>query len=71
MKKFDFRTSASCSGCVRTISQYLGENKDIEKFTFDLQDPVKNLTVYGTSLSAESVIKTVQEAGYAIEQIND
>lgn len=66
--KHTFKTNINCGNCIKSVTPHLNKNLDIEKWEVDTDNPDKILTVEG-NLSAEEVVKTVEEAGYEAKAI--
>ncbi|MFA7617138.1 MAG: heavy-metal-associated domain-containing protein [Weeksellaceae bacterium] len=68
MKVFKFKTNINCSGCVAGVTPYLNRVEDI-KWSVDIQNPDKILTVETGEADEEKIEKAVQKAGYKIEKM--
>ena len=44
-KKFRFKTTLKCSGCVSKVTPFLNSLRDVTEWSVDLQHPDKVLTV--------------------------
>lgn len=66
MKTLKFKTNINCGNCVRAVTGFLNDVKEIEKWEVDTQNPEKILTVQGQNVTAEAVIEAVEDAGYEI-----
>lgn len=65
MDKLTFKTSIKCTGCLASVTPFLNQLAGENQWQVDLQSSDKILTVsLAESISAESVIETVREAGY-------
>jgi copper chaperone len=64
--QLQFKTSINCGSCVKTVSGFLNDIKDI-KWEVDTNNPDKILTVEGESLDTELIIDSVESAGFDIE----
>jgi copper chaperone len=64
--KLQFKTSINCANCVKTVSGFLNDIKDI-KWEVDTNNPNKILTVEGEMLNDEEIIEAVEDAGFDIE----
>ena len=64
--QLQFKTSINCGNCVKTVSAFLNDIKNI-KWEVDTNNPDKILTVEGESLDAQLIIDTVESAGFDIE----
>lgn len=70
METLKFKTNINCDGCLAKVKPFLNNEKGIEKWNVDITNPEKTLTVEVCNLTATEVIKTVQKAGFKIEQEN-
>ena len=57
-KKFRFKTTLKCSGCVSKVTPFLNSLRDVTEWSVDLQHPDKVLTVK----------KAFENAGYKVEE---
>jgi copper chaperone len=65
METLKFKTNIKCSGCIATVTPFLNDLPEIEKWSVDTDNPEKVLTVEASDqLSAEIVIETLEKAGY-------
>ena len=70
MQTIKYKTNIKCGGCIATVTPYLNELKDLEKWEVDTNSPDKVLTVQGTSDSIEQeVVESLKKAGYTAEKI--
>ncbi|PIQ19813.1 MAG: hypothetical protein COW65_18615 [Cytophagales bacterium CG18_big_fil_WC_8_21_14_2_50_42_9] len=69
METLKFKTNIKCGGCVATVTPFLDKEKNIEKWQVDTSDPNKILTVEGSAVNEEEVIKTIEKAGFKIEPL--
>ena len=69
MKTLQFKTNINCGNCVRAVTGFLNDVKEIEKWEVDTDNPEKILTVKGDDVSSEAVIEAVEDAGYDIELV--
>ncbi|WP_432710871.1 heavy-metal-associated domain-containing protein [Pedobacter sp.] len=67
METLTFKTNIKCGGCVATVTPFLNAKKEISSWEVNTDSPDKTLTVAG-DVSAEEVIKTLNEAGFQAEQ---
>ena len=68
MEQFNFKTNIKCGGCIATVKPHLDELPGITSWSVDTSTPEKTLTVNAGDLSVDQIIKTVEKAGYKIEQ---
>lgn len=59
------KTNIKCMGCVAKVTPFLNENKEIQSWEVDIQNPDKILTVKG-NISKEDIINVVQKAGFKV-----
>ena len=64
MKKLSFKTNIQCGNCLSKVSPKLNEQADIHRWSVDLQDPNRTLTVETETLDTEDIRKTVLKAGF-------
>lgn len=64
-----FKTNAKCSGCVAAIGAKLNALMSSDDWSIDLSDPNKVLEVKNTAIDAETVLASVKEAGFKVEQL--
>ena len=69
MKTLKFKTNINCSGCIRSVSPHLDNEKEIAHWEVDIANPDKILTVSTDTLTAEEVENTVKKAGYKAETL--
>jgi len=64
MKKYIFKTSINCSGCLKRVKPMLDAAEDIEKWDIDLDHPDKILTVETEKLNPTDIICIIDDAGF-------
>lgn len=69
MTTLKFKTNIKCNGCIATITPYLNSETSIRKWSVDIQNPEKILTVEGEEIDRSSVVEKVTKAGFLIETI--
>lgn len=69
-KKFKFKTSINCGGCIAAVTPKLNSLEGIEEWSVDTANPDKILTINSVGASEEEIIETVKNAGYSIESID-
>ena len=67
-KKFKFKTTLKCNGCVSKVAPFLNSLKDVTDWSVDLQHPDKVLTVTLKNGDTYSIKKAFESAGYKIEE---
>jgi copper chaperone len=70
MNKLKFKTNINCGGCISTVTPFLEAEKDIQNWQVDTSTADKVLTVEGNDIRKETVIKTVEKAGFKIQPLN-
>ncbi len=68
MTSYKFKTSLKCNGCVAAIKPGMEAINGIEKWTVNLGNPGSELQVEGKPGLEQTIVNTVQSAGYKIEQ---
>lgn len=66
-KTLKFKTNINCGGCIKSVSGFLNDLKNIDSWEVDTIDPRKILSVQGDGITNEKIIETVYEAGFDIE----
>ncbi len=70
METLKFKTNIKCSGCITTVTPFLNDLPEIEKWSVDTENPEKILTVEANDeLTAETVVKTLEKAGYVASEV--
>ncbi len=69
MTTLKFKTNINCGNCIRTVTPFLEELDGLNRWAVDTTTSDKVLTVETTSISADSIIEAVEEAGFDIVQI--
>jgi copper chaperone len=67
MSTYFFKTNINCLGCVSQIKPHLDKlenNKEIEKWHVDFNDPEHILEIQTNKMSPEDVKHYVREAGF-------
>ncbi len=67
MQTYQFKTDASCGGCVTSIGLQLDRIDDIQEWSLNLDDPERRLTVQCESSTPEEIRQAVVKAGFRIE----
>jgi copper chaperone len=70
MKKIKFKTNIKCSGCIAKVTPFLNDEKTIEKWEVDINNPDKILTIESENLDEKSIISVIEKAGFIAEAIN-
>jgi len=69
MENLKFKTNINCTGCLSKVSPQLNNEKGIEEWHVDLENPEKFLTVKSNSASEEDIMNSVKKVGYKIERV--
>ncbi|QIX61825.1 heavy-metal-associated domain-containing protein [Hymenobacter lutimineralis] len=69
MPTLQFKTSINCANCLRAVTPFLNAEPSVEKWAVDTATPAKVLTVEGTNVIPEQVMKAVAQAGFDIEPL--
>ena len=69
METLKFKTNIKCGGCVATVTPFLNQEKNIEKWQVDTNNPDKILTVEGSAVNEDEVIEAIEKAGFKIEPL--
>lgn len=70
METLKFKTNIKCGGCIATVTPFLNDLPEIEKWSVDTDNPEKVLTVEADDqLTAEKIVKTLEKAGYVASEI--
>lgn len=70
METLKFKTNINCGGCIAKVTPSLNETIGESNWQVDTQNPNKVLTVSGTQVSKDEVIKAVKKAGFKAEELN-
>lgn len=70
METLKFKTNINCGGCIAKVTPSLNETIGQNNWQVDTQNPNKVLTVSGTQVSKDEVIKAVKTAGFKAEEVN-
>lgn len=68
-KEFKFKTNINCGACVASVKPHLDNVRGIAEWAVDTAGPAKILTVKSNGATPESVVETVEKAGYKIERL--
>ena len=64
-----FKTNINCNNCIRSVSGFLNDVKEIEHWEVNTENPEKILTVDGEKVTVEMVVEAVEDAGFDIEEV--
>jgi len=70
METLKFKTNINCGGCIAKVTPSLNETIGESNWQVDTQNPNKVLTVSGTQVNKDEVIKAVKKAGFKAEEVN-
>ena len=70
MKTIQLKTNINCGGCVAKVTPALNEAIGENNWQVDTQNRGKILTVSGTEVNKDEVIKAVKKAGFKAEEVN-
>ena len=70
MNQLQFKTNINCGGCIEKVTPFMNETKEIVHWEVDTTNKDKILTVQTNSGNAQSVIDTIQKAGFKAEIFN-
>ena len=70
MEQFKFKTNINCGGCIGSVKPHLDNIKEIKEWSVDTDNPEKILTVKAENINAETIIETVNKAGFKCEKID-
>ncbi len=68
MQTLKFKTTIKCNGCINAVTPYLEKSNNISKWSVDLENPERIMTVE-TEGDAEEVKALLNDAGYKAEDI--
>lgn len=68
METAKFKTTMKCAGCVAKATPFLNEALGENKWTVDINDPSKVLTVQGES-DTTKVVQALEKAGFKAEKV--
>ncbi len=67
MKKYQFKTTINCGGCVAKVTPYLNAEADIKSWNVDTNNPEKVLTVETERLEPTDIKAIVEKLGFKAE----
>ena len=71
MRTLKYKTNINCNGCVKSVTPFLNELDEVDKWKVDIDNSDKVLEVVLESGNSSQIIKAVQKAGFDIEEINE
>jgi len=69
MNTIELKTTINCDACIAAATPVLNEKIGAGNWNVDITNPAKILTVPGTSLTEEQVIRAVEEAGFKAQPV--
>jgi copper chaperone len=69
MKSIQFKTNINCGNCVKSVSGFLNDVNNVQKWEVDTSVSDKILTVNGDDVVVEEVIEAVEDAGFDIQLV--
>lgn len=62
-----FKTSINCGGCIKAVTPALNQEAGAGNWQVDTANPDKILTINSDQLTAEQVMRAVEQAGFKIQ----
>jgi copper chaperone CopZ len=69
MSTLRFKTTINCGGCIKAVTPALNEEVGANNWEVDTANPDKILTIKSTLVTADQVVKAVEEAGFEIQPV--
>lgn len=69
MKKYQFKTTINCGGCVARVTPHLNANASIKNWDVDINDPQKTLTVETENMEETDIKKIIEKLGFKADPI--
>ncbi len=69
METLKLKTNINCSGCVAKVTPSLNEVIGEKNWHVDTQNPKKVLTISGTQVSKNEVIRAIEKAGFKVQEV--
>ncbi|MET4075941.1 heavy-metal-associated domain-containing protein [Hymenobacter sp. UYCo722] len=67
MKTLQFKTNINCGGCIKAVTPALNQEAGAGNWQVDTATPDKILTINSDQLTAEQVVRAVEQAGFKIQ----
>lgn len=64
-----FKTTINCGNCVRTVTPFLNELEGVQSWNVDTENADKILTIETESVSADTVVETIEDLGFDIDKL--
>lgn len=62
-----YKTNIKCNGCIATVTPFIEKNESIKKWSVDLENPDRVLTIELEGGEENEVKDLINEAGYEAE----
>ena len=62
-----YKTNIKCNGCIATVTPFFEKNESIKKWSVDLENPDRVLTIELEGGEENEVKDLINEAGYEAE----
>ena len=69
MKILKFKTTINCNSCIKSVTPFLNELDNIDRWKVDTENPDKILEIELEDDNKEIIIETVKKAGFEIEEV--
>ena len=70
MKKYQFKTTINCGGCLAKVTPHLDSNPGIKSWDVDINNPDKILSVEAEDLEQHEVKAIVENLGFKAEKVS-
>lgn len=70
MKSVKFKTNINCGGCISSVTPFLNDLDNVDKWKVDIENPDKILIVDLEDEDKTIVIDAVKKAGFEIDEID-
>ncbi len=67
MQTLKFKTNINCGGCIKAVTPTLNREAGAGNWQVDTANPDKILTVSSDQLTADQVVRAVENAGFHIQ----
>ncbi len=68
METIKFKTNIKCSACVVKVTSALNESAGPNKWTVDLTDPARTLTIQD-NMEPQKIVEALEKVGYKAERV--
>lgn len=69
MKKYQFKTTINCGGCIAKVTPHLNANTNIKNWEVDINKPEKILTVETENLEEKDIKEIIERLGFKADSI--